>query len=370
MKFLVVLLSFLYLLQQRVVSGLNFNRIAFFPVCRQLDPTCNTDNVTNAEILSVSTDGLTVIYGDSESGAVGFVDIADPYNPAPLGFVDVGGEPTSLGVTGDYVVVAVNTSPDFVNVSGVLYIINIDTQEVLRTMDLEGQPDSVAISPDQRFVAIAIENERNEDLEDGGGLPQLPAGFLNILVTESDDVMEWELSKVELTGLDGPVEPDDPEPEYVDINDDNICVLTLQENNGIVLIDLEDQAVISSFTAGTVDLTNIDVIENDVIYQNSSATLSDLPREPDGVTWISTENFVTSDEGDWLGGTRGFTVYDKEGNIVYTSAEELETLAIKYGHYPEGRAENKGKLSCSCRSSISAVNNTRDSPERLLRKRQ
>jgi hypothetical protein len=33
--------------------------------------------------------------------------------------------------------------------------------------DLGGQPDSVAASPDGRYLAVAIENERDEDLDDG-----------------------------------------------------------------------------------------------------------------------------------------------------------------------------------------------------------
>jgi hypothetical protein len=338
------IIALLWLLPQALARGeAYFNRIAFFPVCLQLDPTCNTNNVTNSEILDASEDGMTLVYGDSAMGVVGFVDITDPSDPKPLGYIDVGGEPTSVAVSGEYVLAGVNTSPDYVNASGILHIIHIETQEVLRTLDLGGQPDSVTSSPDHRFVAIAIENERDEDLGEGG-LPQLPAGFLLVLSTERDDVMEWELTKIDLVGLDGLVEPDDPEPEFVSINEENICVLTLQENNGIVLIDLEAMAVIASFSAGTVDLINVDTIEDGIIYQDPEVILEQRPREPDGAVWISTEHFVTADEGDWNGGTRGFTIYDKEGNVVYTSAEEMDSITTMYGHYPEGRSENKGTI--------------------------
>ena len=274
-------------------------------------------------------------------GAVGFVDIRDPYHPTPLGYIEVGGETTSVSVVKDYAVVAVNTADNFVNVSGLLHVIHIPTLSVERTLDLEGQPDSCATSPDNRFVAIAIENERDGDLEElDGGLPQAPAGFLNVLYTESDDVMEWDLSKIELTGLDGLVEPSDPEPEYVDINEDNICVVTFQENNGFALVDLESMEVTASFTAGFVALMNTDTDANEVIEQNGN--LSSVPREPDGVTWIGNDYVCTADEGDWNGGSRGFTIFDKSGAVVYTSAEDLETLATMMGQYPEGGAENKG----------------------------
>ena len=48
------------------------------------------------------------------------------------------------------------------------------------TIPLGGQPDSVAISVDGRYAAIAIENERDEDVNEGE-MPQDPAGFLTIV---------------------------------------------------------------------------------------------------------------------------------------------------------------------------------------------
>jgi hypothetical protein len=41
-----------------------FNRVASFYVCTQLDPTCNTDTETVAEIVAVTEDGYTAVYTD------------------------------------------------------------------------------------------------------------------------------------------------------------------------------------------------------------------------------------------------------------------------------------------------------------------
>lgn len=42
-------------------------------------------------------------------------------------------------------------------------------------------------------------------------------------------------------------------------------------------------------------------------------------------------------------GTRGFTIFNAEtGAVVYTAGNEVETVATKYGHYPEARSESKG----------------------------
>jgi hypothetical protein len=98
--------------------------------------------------------------------------------------------------------------------------------------------------------------------------------------------------------------------------------------------------VVKDFPAGAVDLERVDTIENDLIELTGS--LSAVPREPDGVTWISASTFVTADEGDLFGGSRGFTVYNKSGKVRYTSGNELEHIVTRLGHYPEGRSENKG----------------------------
>ena len=42
------------------------------------------------------------------------------------------------------------------------------------------------------------------------------------------------------------------------------------------------------------------------------------------------------------GGSRGFTIYDKTGTVMYTSGNTMEEMTIRYGHYPDGRSENKG----------------------------
>jgi hypothetical protein len=322
-----------------MVGDMYFNRLASFPICLQLDETCNVDTETVSEIIYASEDGMTLVYTDGTTKTIGFIDITDAANPMPAGTLGVGGEPTSTAVIRNYAVVCVNTSPDFVNPSGVFHVVDMDSKEIVRTMDLGGQPDAVAISPDKNYIAIAIENERDEDFNDGL-IPQLPAGFLIVIDSSSENPMEWTMKTVDMVGLDGVLYATDPEPEYVEINTDNIAVVTLQENNGLVLVDLASASVTASFSAGTVDLEMIDIEDNGLITQAGS--LSAVPREPDAVAWIGTEHFATADEGDMDGGSRGFTIFDTEGNVVYSSGTEMDDWVTRIGHYPEGRSDNKG----------------------------
>lgn len=311
-----------------------FNRIATFPV----HLNSSVENETVAEIVTASKNGNTLIYTDGKMEAIGFVNIKNPKKPKPAGMILVGGEPTSVAVNKRYALAAVNTSEDFVNVSGKLVVIDIKKQKIKVEIDLGGQPDSIAVSPDGKYAAVVIENERDEDLNDGE-VPQLPAGKL-VIVDLRGKPKHWTTRTVNLTGLEGMLYASDPEPEYVDINKNNIAVITLQENNHIVLVDLATGNIVNHFSAGTQDLTNIDVAKDKQITLDG--TLTDIPREPDGVSWVNDSLLVTADEGDMDGGSRGYTIYNTAGDIVFDSGNTVEHTIVRHGHYPDKRSAKKG----------------------------
>jgi hypothetical protein len=304
--------------------------------------------LTAAEIVAASKDGRTLVYTDSPNKSLGFVDIANPAKPKALGAAALDGEPTSVAVHRDWALVAINTSAGFTTPSGYLGVFPLaacaqspaSCQPVAK-LDLLGQPDSVAVSPDGRYAAIVIENERDEDVTvDGveGGLPQLPAGALQVL-SLSGAPQQWSLQNVDLTGLSD-YSPTDPEPEYVSINAYNVAAVTMQENNHIALVHLPSAKVIRDYPAGTVDLKNVDADNEgllDPVY-----SLDDVAREPDAVTWLNPLFFATANEGDLFGGSRGFTIFGAGGQPWFDSGVELEYQALAHGHYPDDRADNKG----------------------------
>ncbi|HKX45076.1 MAG TPA: esterase-like activity of phytase family protein, partial [Planctomycetota bacterium] len=243
----------------------------------------------------------------------------------------------SVAVRRGHALVGVDTSPDFANPSGHLDVVDIATRTIVRTIPLGGQPDSIALSPDGNFAAIAIENQRDEELGDGAP-PQLPAGFL-VIVDLVGGPATWTTRTVDLTGI-ADLFPEDPEPEFVDVNAANLCVVTLQENNHVALVDLPTGQVVFDFPCGTVDLAEVDTNENDLIQQDSA--LQDVPREPDAVAWTSLYTLATADEGDLFGGSRGFTTWNLFGQVLHEAGSTVEHLVARVGHYPESRSENKG----------------------------
>ena len=184
--------------------------------------------------------------------------------PRPDPGDDTDYSPTSVDVLGNqYALVGANTSESLTNTSGKLVVVDIATHGIVTEIDLGGQPDSIKISPDRKYAAIVIENERNEDLCVGGtpasgdrsGRGRLrgrrrrsrrpAADARSAILPATSSVIKlngpplaWGLPDVvSLTGLSA-YAPEDPEPEFVDINDRNEAVVTLQENNHVVIVDL------------------------------------------------------------------------------------------------------------------------------------
>lgn len=310
-----------------------FNRVATFPVAANLPADIDAATPTSSEIIAATEDGNMLVYSDSPLGAVGFIDITDIKAPKPGGIVKFDGEPTSVAVLGGKVFAGVNTSESYTNPSGTLSIIDIASKAVESSCDLGGQPDSVAISKDGKFLAVAIENERDEELNDGA-LPQLPAGNLKIFSIANGTVDCATAKTVDLTGL-AEVGAEDPEPEFVAFNEAGEIAVTLQENNHIAIVDAATGTVKAHFSAGSVALEGIDTKNDGAL--SFTGKQDALPREPDTVKWIDNGRLLIVNEGDYEGGTRGFTIFDKTGKELYESGASLEMKIAAAGHYPDKR---------------------------------
>lgn len=342
-------------------SASAFHRTATYPVYENVPQGVDPDAETVAEISDVSEDGNTLIHTDAAGKRIGFIDISDPSAPKGLGTVDLAtaghadDQPTSVGVVGDHVLVVIDsTGGDFPEPKGRVDIVRISDREVVRSIDLGGQPDAIAISPDGAHAAIAIENQRDEEFtpdgRDEGDLPQHPAGFLQVIDLAGDDPAAWTATRVPFTDTDGsPLPafadagldtPEDPEPEYVDINDAGKAAVTLQENNGVVVVDLASKTIDHVFSAGEATVDGIDVDDDGRFDPTGSIT---APREPDAIQWVGDGLVATANEGDWKGGTRSWTVFDAAtGEVMWDAGNTVEQLATRHGLHNNDRAGKKG----------------------------
>ncbi|MCK5753604.1 MAG: alkaline phosphatase, partial [Mycobacterium sp.] len=332
-----------------------YHRTATYPVHLNKPEGDPVDAETVAEISTVTPDGNTVIYTDAAGKRIGFVDVRDPAAPVGQGTLsleelgDADDQPTSVAAVGDFVLVVIDTTGgDFANPSGRVDIVRVSDRTPVHSIDLGGQPDSIAISPDGSFAAIAMENQRDEEATPPGGeegdLPQPPTGFLQ-LIDLAGEPTTWTARRVDFdveaarsAGLDT---PEDLEPEYVAINSRGQVALTFQENNGVAIIDGRTGEVTNIFSAGSESVEGIDTAEDGTIDQSGS--ISDTPREPDAIGWVGDDHVVTANEGDWKGGTRGWTIFDATtGEVVWDAGNSFSQLAVRTGLHIEGRAESKG----------------------------
>lgn len=310
-----------------------FNRIASFAVADNLPADADKSKTTSSEIIAASEDGNMLVYSDSPNKAIGIIDITDAKAPKAGGSVSFEGEPTSVAVTSGKALVAVNTSESRAKPTGMLAQVDLASKKIDTTCDLGGQPDSIALNKDKTIAAIAIENERDEEVNDGD-LPQMPAGDL-VIASIKDGVVECgSIKHVTLTGI-ADVAGEDPEPEFVSFNGQDEIALTLQENNYIVILDGKTGDIKSHFSAGTVSLTGVDTKKDGAL--KFTGEMKDVPREPDAVKWLDDNRLVIANEGDWKGGARGFTIFDKQGKVLYENGAGLEHEIAKIGHYPDKR---------------------------------
>jgi hypothetical protein len=331
----VCLTSILALASSPAMAEMNFNRIASFATAlNNADPSAES----SAEIIGASGDGMTLVYTDSPSGVVGLIDITDPRNPKPKGAIALSGEPTSVTVIGNTAFVAVNTSESYTNPSGKLVSVDLAAGIVTGDCDLGGQPDSTAHTRAGDRVVVAIENERDEDAGDGR-VGQMPAGYMVTVGIADEKIACDSLVKIDVSGL-SEIAPEDPEPEFVDVNSLGEIAVTMQENNAIVILNA-DGSVKTEFSAGSVDLMGIDATDEGAALVFDESQPGRL-REPDGLQWLDDNHLMIANEGDMDGGSRSVTVFHKDGTLVWESGNAFETPIIQAGHYPDKRSDAKG----------------------------
>ena len=276
-----------------------------------------------------------------------------PGRPAAGGAIDLPGAPTSVAVHGRWALVVASTRrrrSTFDAPTGQLLVIDLRTRAVVRTIELAGQPDSIAVAPSGRYAAIVIENERDEDDNDGL-IPQLPGGSLQVLDLAGGR-QRWTLRTVALTGL-ADIAPEDPEPEYVDINTRDQAVVSLQENNHLVDRRPPAGRVTADFSAGTVDIDDVDTTEESLGPQGAGVisldgSLDDRRREPDAVQWIDDHTFATANEGDYVDAERcrgrqpQLHHLRHQGRGRVRGGQQLRARDRARRALPRGRSENKG----------------------------
>lgn len=349
-----------------------------------------------AEIVAATPDGNTLLYTDAANNRVGVVDISEPSAPRQVATIPVGGSPTSVAVskTGARAFVAVQTTQreegEAPEVSpGRLVVINIAARTAVSSVEIGNGPDSVATTRiDGVDVAVvAIENEPLV-VEDGvvtdDELPGHPGdisgpGLVQVVAFESEGPRVIDLPIAGRPDLpSGLLFPEDPQPEFVSIRGEQAAV-TLQENNGIAIIDVRkavegnggghgpkghghgprppkppkaDPAITKIFELGRAADRPADLLDNDEVDFSQVYPRDVGPEEnadpgvrtPDAIAWSEDGSVLyTADEGEGAySGGRGWSAWDARTGKPVWEETTLEQIAARFGQYPDSRSDAKG----------------------------
>jgi len=306
------------------VAQESFERVATFPLFSNYDISTQTV----ASSVSANAAGDLLIYTDPIQGSLGFVDITDPAMPQPAGTLDLDGSPFSIGVLGTSAIVASRVNAD----SGVVLIVDLKLREVRRTIPLSGIPSDVAVSPNGQFAAVAVES----------------TGEVLVIDAITPFSVFWPTRVVDLNG-----EISDARPRSVSISQQGRCAVAMTENNAVTVLDLNHQRglrillnpvfpnlingarIDQSWNARTVTLDQIDVTRNQLV--ELVETLSDVPRKPAGVIWLGANTLATANRD-----SRGFSVFQRQGSVLFDAGNQIEHLAARIGHFPEHLADLMG----------------------------
>ena len=334
------------------------------------------------EIISIQKSSQRMAVSCSSKGIVDILSITTPSKPHFLHRFRVTDDREISSVafhpTENIFAVAV-IHPDPFS-AGSVQIHNADTGELLTTLAAGIHPDSLVFSPNGMYLVAANEGEAYRY---AGRDYESPEGSVTHVSFE-DDLQNPIVTQIQLqdyTQIEGmlhrshartfprnviggnsdeesevPIKDNTPantEPEYVAFAPDSSrAFVSLQENNGILVIDMTTATIEKVFGLGMTEHLADNRDDGQVKFNKMLRAL----REPDGIAVSPDGRFVlTADEGDTdpkaskvlgrkpAGGGRTLSVFDATtGTLVSDTGNQLDQMAHTAGLYPDGRSDNKG----------------------------
>lgn len=319
-------------------------------------------NVSAAEIVAYDKTGKFIFTVNAQSGAVDVFEAKDAHINALLPLkqslnlkqmlVDQGkaadlnavGGANSIAVSGNLVAVAVEANPK--TDSGWVLLLNAGTLAYVSAVNVGSLPDMLTFTPDGSKLLVANEGEPNVGytVDPEGSISVITVSNLNVSTIGFSDFNagnarhgELPLAKMLLSGINASV-AQDLEPEYLSVRaDGKRAYVSLQENNAIAVLNLENNSIQKIIGLGFKDHrlpgNELDASQQDGVnlrnwpvfgmYMPDSLSTLDY----NGRTYIVTANEGDSRE-DWLNGLNNAAACAAAG-YYHKSNKCRDELALK-----------------------------------------
>jgi len=353
-----------------------------------------------AEIAAFDAASARLFVVNGAKNQVDVLDLANPANPVLVDSVILGGTPNSVAVYAGLVAIAVE---DTVKTNPGTVVFTDVFGQVINTVGVGALPDMLTFTPNGQYVLVANEGEPNDDysIDPEGSVSvidlTLGVALASVATVEFTALTPGDLDASTRVYGPGASIAQDFEPEYIAVSDNSkFAYVTLQENNAMAAIDIENASLLGVRGLGFKDHSlpgqGLDASDRDDIINIANWPVFGMPL-PDGIAFVRGTSgqgyLLTANEGDardydtfaeesrikdltldplvfpnrsdlrnddsigrltvtttlgntdgdneyeglYVLGTRSFSVYDAFGNLVWDSGEDFEQITA--AAYPD-----------------------------------
>ncbi|MUH35503.1 alkaline phosphatase [Zobellia amurskyensis] len=297
-----------------------------------------------AEISAYDSETGKLFVVNPVEGEVSVWDISQPSVPSKQTSIALMGTPNSVAVHNGLLAIAVENENK--QADGTIEVYDTKTMNLVNSYPVGALPDMVTFSPDGKYIISANEGEPNDDYTVD------PEGSISVI-----EVAENEVNTLFFTNYNGQsigndfrvfgpgaTVAQDIEPEYVAVSEDSkYAYISLQENNGMAVVDLTAMALIDVFGLGVKDHS---LAENSMDASNKDDIVGNFKTwpvlgfyMPDAITYAQIGGagyIISANEGD----SRDYDGYSEEERV-----KDLELDTTAFPNADELQAdENLGRL--------------------------
>lgn len=311
------------------------------------------------------------VVNNADDSKIDVVDFSDPATMSVTSSISItsyGGGVNSVAVGGKYLAAAIeaNTSTD----PGKIVVWNLSDLSEAAVITAGALPDMVKFSPNEQFILSANEGEPSGDysIDPKGSVTIVSVSDFSAKTLEftsfNSEVATLATQSFRVSGPNADLD-EDVEPEYIAVSPDSkTAFVTLQENNGVAVIDLETQTIDKLMGLGLKDYSAVKIDPSD---EDGGISFRTVPSNiygvymPDAISAFQSGGvnyFVTANEGDGREyiydadeatcTNAGHDFDDKDGCFSYVDEERLKKVDLDPTAFPDAESlqleENFGRL--------------------------